>query len=127
MFVALLNVSHKTFCEKILYFYPSLDIYIFQNSPNKKTVFLKLHVPWEICLLYAERMRMKLPLKLKEEDLSALKTRRSILQKNLCFSPATADKKVSTTLGNCTFNQNCFSYILSQQCFALATDVLLQC
>jgi len=34
-----------------------------QESQDGKTCFVKLHVPWQTALIYAERMKMKMPLK----------------------------------------------------------------
>jgi len=32
------------------------------------TIYVKLHVPWEVCTLYAERMKFKMPLKQEKYD-----------------------------------------------------------
>nr|CAB3221917.1 anoctamin-5 [Phallusia mammillata] len=34
-----------------------------EQSQDQKTCFVKIHVPWDVCLKYAERMKMKMPLK----------------------------------------------------------------
>ena len=40
----------------------------FQNSQDGKTCFIKLHVPWPILIKYAERMKVKMPLKVEKNE-----------------------------------------------------------
>ena len=40
-----------------------LEIEPKENSPHGNVYFIKIHVPWKVCLQYAERMKMKMPLR----------------------------------------------------------------
>ena len=46
----------------------NIKIIVFQNSQDGKTCFVKLHVPWPILIKYAERMKVKMPLKIEKDE-----------------------------------------------------------
>ena len=43
-------------------------ILFLQESQDGKTCFVKIHVPWPVLLTWAERMKVKMPLKVEKDD-----------------------------------------------------------
>lgn len=46
---------------------PLLHLYLYQDSKDKKTYFLKIHAPWDVLATYADVLKIKVPF--KESDI----------------------------------------------------------
>ncbi len=44
-------------------FCPLCHLYLYQDSKDKKTYFLKIHAPWDVLATYAEILKIKVPFK----------------------------------------------------------------
>ncbi|CAK8678217.1 unnamed protein product [Clavelina lepadiformis] len=70
-----------------------------EESQDQKTCFVKVHVPWPTRLKYAERMKMKMPIK---ED----KIEHDISEEEQCCSCGCFRNALKCCVGSCTLNNH---------------------
>lgn len=63
----LVDESSQMVKMKITVYFPLYCLYLYQDSKDQKTYFLKIHAPWDVLATYADVLKIKVPF--KESDI----------------------------------------------------------